>query len=84
MAITNISRPNSSISNTSRANIGETWASIPTTWASETRAWIDMSSLISNTILVAVGLIWSTKRFPWTETLPWITEGGISNVAKPL
>jgi len=48
MAITNISKPSSSMTNQTKINIGESWATILTTWASETRSWGDMASLIDN------------------------------------
>lgn len=48
MSITNQAKPTTSLTNTTRINIGETWASILTTWATETRTWADMASLIDN------------------------------------
>lgn len=48
MAITNTSRPNSTLSNASRINIGETWNSITSTWATESRTWNAMASIIGN------------------------------------
>lgn len=48
MSLVNQDKPNTSISNSTRISIGETWASIPTTWATETRTWEDMQSLIDN------------------------------------
>lgn len=48
MSITNQDKPNSSIANTSKAAIGETWGSIMTRWSTETRTWLLVSQLISN------------------------------------
>jgi hypothetical protein len=41
------------------------------------------SQLIANSNIGATGFLWSFRRFPWTETSPWLSEGGISNVNKP-
>lgn len=50
MAITNISKPSSSISNSTKVSHGETWATITTSWATETRTWASVSQLLSNII----------------------------------
>lgn len=83
MAITNISKPSSSLTNTTKINIAETWATITTTWDTETRTWLDMASLIDNITKGVTGFIWSISRFPWTEDTPWLSEGGITNITKP-
>lgn len=44
----NVSRPTTSISNSTQPNKGETWSSITTTWATETRTWLQASKLINN------------------------------------
>lgn len=49
MAITNTSKPSTSLANTTKVSFGETWGSIPTTWASETRTWLETISLFDNT-----------------------------------
>ena len=79
----NQDKPTNSLSNSSKVSIGETWGSITTTWASETRTWLAASQLIANSNIGATGFLWSFRRFPWTETSPWLSEGGISNVNKP-
>lgn len=81
--ITNIAKPTSVIGNQAKINIGETWASITTTWATETRTWDEMVSIISNMSIGVAGFLWTNKRFPWTELTPWLSEGGITNQAKP-
>lgn len=48
MPITNQSKPTTSITNTSKVSIGETWATIDTTWATEIRTWLAVSQLITN------------------------------------
>lgn len=48
MAIVNTSRPTSSMSNTSKVSIGETWGTVTTIWANETRTWLAISQLITN------------------------------------
>ena len=42
----NDSRPTTSIIDSSKVNISETWDTILTTWNSETRTWNDLFSLI--------------------------------------
>lgn len=49
MALTNTSKPTTSITNTTKVSFAELWSTITTTWASETRTWADMVSLIDNT-----------------------------------
>lgn len=46
--ITNSAKPVTSIVDSSKISIGETWGSIPTTWASETRTWLAVSQLFKN------------------------------------
>lgn len=72
------------ITNSTKTSIGETWATITTDWASEDRTWLDVSQLINNYSPVGAGFLWSLRRFPWTETTPWLTEGGITNINKPI
>jgi hypothetical protein len=45
MAITNTSKPSSSITNSAKVASYETWNTITTTWATETRTWDDCQSL---------------------------------------
>ena len=83
MAITNQSKPTTSLVNTTKVSFGETWSTILTTWATETRTWLDCISLFTNASIGATGFLWSLRRFPWQDTTPWLSEGGISNVSKP-
>ena len=48
MAITNISKPTTSLTNTSKVSFAELWSTITTTWVSESRSWLDTGSLIDN------------------------------------
>lgn len=48
MAITNQSKPTTSLTNTTKVSFAELWSTITTTWASETRSWVDCISLIDN------------------------------------
>ena len=82
--ITNISKPTTSVTNTTKANLGETWASILTSWASETKTWASVSTLMANISVGITGFLWTLKRTPWTETSPWTVEGGITNTSKPI
>ena len=84
MAITNESKPSTSLTNETKINIGETWASITTTWASETRTWGDLTSLIDNQAKESFVSLWSQYVFPWTLDLPWQTTGSMTNQSKPV
>ena len=48
MAITNQSKPTTTLTNSTKINIGETWASDLNQWQNESRTWNDMQSLIDN------------------------------------
>jgi hypothetical protein len=48
MALVNVSKPTTSLTNTTKASDAELWSTITTTYASETRSWLDMVSLIDN------------------------------------
>lgn len=48
MALTNTSKPTTSITNIARVSSSELWSTITTTWASETRSWLDMISTMDN------------------------------------
>lgn len=56
MAITNEAKPTTSITNQTRIETGETWASIETTWATETRTWEQFASLLTNIARVSSSL----------------------------
>lgn len=49
MAITNTSKPTTSLTNTTKVSFAETWGTILTTWASETRTWAAAISIMTNT-----------------------------------
>ena len=84
MAFTNQSKPVTSLANTAKVNIGETWATITTIWATETRTWAQLTSLITNQSIVGSEMLWSAFIFPWTLDLPWQLTGGITNQSKPV
>jgi hypothetical protein len=84
MALVNTTKPTTTLANTAKVSGAETWGTIPTTWATETRTWEECVSLMDNTSLGTTGVLWSVRRFPWTEATPWLTEGGIINTAKPI
>lgn len=80
----NTSKPTTSIGNSSKISIGETWGSILTTWASETRTWLAVSQLISNVSKVTQSYLWGLLSFPWLEDSPWNdTYTGMTNISKP-
>ena len=47
--------------NTNKASIGETWATISTTYAAETRTWLAVSQLIGNTAKPSTSLTNESK-----------------------
>lgn len=48
MAITNQSKPTTSVTNQTKVSIGESWDTNITSWNTETRSWNDMFSFIDN------------------------------------
>lgn len=48
MTMTNESKPTTTLSNSSKVSVGETWATITTSWSSETRTWEAISQLFTN------------------------------------
>lgn len=48
MSITNTSKPTSSVTNTTKVAVGETWATDLNTWNAESRTWDATISIISN------------------------------------
>lgn len=80
----NESKPTTTLTNTTKVSIAETWGAIATTWASETRTWLDCASLIDNVSLSLTDPLWSTRSFPWLLTTPWGTVStGMTNISKP-
>lgn len=53
MSITNVSKPTTTLSNTSKTSSGETWATITTSWATETKTWLGVGSFLTNTTKVS-------------------------------
>lgn len=49
----NEAKPSTTLNNSPKISIGETWATIDTTWASETRTWLAVSQLLSNSSKVS-------------------------------
>jgi hypothetical protein len=48
MALTNISKPSTTLTNATKVSFAELWSTITTTYAAETRSWADCISLIDN------------------------------------
>lgn len=84
MSMINQSKPTTSLANNTKITTGETWASITTTWATETRTWSQLGSFISNVQAQYAGTLWTSARFPWTETTPWVDGSPMSNISKPI
>ncbi len=83
MAITNISKPSSSVSNQSKINIGETWDSDMNQWQNESRTWDDMASIIDNITKIYSGYLWAESTLPWQLATPWIDTNKITNISRP-
>ena len=49
MALVNTTKPTTTLANTSKVSVGETWATITSSWASEVRTWLAVSQLVTNT-----------------------------------
>jgi hypothetical protein len=48
MSIVNVSKPTTTLTNSTKINIGETWGTDLNTWAAESRTWADTISVIDN------------------------------------
>lgn len=59
--ISNTSKPTTSLTNTSKVQIGETWNTITTTWNSEVRTWDDLQSNIDNQSKPTTSIINTSK-----------------------
>ena len=53
MSITNETKPTTSLTNSTRINIGETWGSDLNTWAAELRTWAATISIITNSTRIS-------------------------------
>ena len=61
MSITNQSKPTSSISNSTKINIGEVWNTDLNTWNAESRTWNDMQSKINNSTKITSSITNQSK-----------------------
>jgi len=48
MALTNVSKPTTTLMNTDKVSFAELWSTITTTWTSEPRTWDATGSLFIN------------------------------------
>ena len=87
MALTNTSRPTTTLANTSKVSFAELWSTITTTWASETRTWADVVSLIDNVVkpsFPSLMLIEEGGRLlTEADTRIQLELDGMTNVSKP-
>jgi hypothetical protein len=81
MAITNQSKPTTSLVSPVRMVNYETWDSNTSTWDTETRTWDEMGTIWSNQS--SYQSMWSDVVFPWNLTTPWFNTNNMSNVSKP-
>lgn len=56
MSLVNQDKPTTTLSNSTKINIGEVWNTNSFTWATETRTWNDMTSLIDNITKISSSL----------------------------
>ena len=79
--ITNISKPTTSLSNSSKILGSDTWATITKTWTNETRSWSVVSKITNS--FTDFGFLWSANNYPWQDIAPWLTVSNIINSSKP-
>lgn len=48
MALTNVSKPTTTLTNTTKVSFAELWSTITSTWTNETRTWDATGSLFIN------------------------------------
>lgn len=61
MALTNVSKPSTSLTNTTKINIGLTWDANLLQWQNETRTWDDTISVIDNATRISSTIINTSK-----------------------
>lgn len=61
MTLVNVSKPTTTLTNTAKVSIGETWGFIATTWAAETSTWLESSQLIDNLSKVSSSITNTSK-----------------------
>lgn len=83
MSITNISKPTTALTDSTKVSGSELWSTITTTWATETRTWLKTGSLMTNIAGLTTGGPWFSGQFPWLNITPWLIGKGITNVSKP-
>lgn len=57
----NESKPTTSLTNSARVAIGETWATDSNQWQNESRTWAATASIISNITKVSSSMVNTTK-----------------------
>lgn len=61
----------------------ETFDSLTTTFATETRTFDQMGTTWTNSVVGLSELFFSHRRFPFTESAPFLSGAGITNQARP-
>ena len=80
----NESKPTTTVTNSAKVSIGETWASIASTWATETRTWLAVSQLFTNSARTTYGDPLWTPQLVWQLPLPWqVNTSVMTNQSKP-
>jgi hypothetical protein len=82
MAITNVSKPSTSLVNPDRVATYETWDSNTSTWDTETRTWNEMGTTWTNQLRTISDFFFSPSRTPLNETNPFLIKL-MTNIAKP-
>ncbi len=89
MALTNTSKPTTTLANTTKVLNYETWDSNTSTWDTETRTWDEMGTLFDNTARPDDGislLLLENGDYLLTEGDEGIlleSSGGMTNTSKP-
>lgn len=61
MALVNVSKPSTSLTNTTKIDIGLTWSANLLQWQNETRTWDDTTSTIDNITRITSTIINTSK-----------------------
>jgi len=74
---------NGSLSNASQPYKGVVWDTWTVAWEDETRTWDELAEIMQNSTVGLSELFFSHRRFPFTETAPFLTGSGITNTNRP-
>lgn len=75
MAITNVSKPTTSLANQTKINIGLVWSANLLQWQNESRTWADTTSVIDNLNKPTNDIVISTP-YPANNAIVWTVSAG--------